>query len=65
MTEIVKDAHDCELTDEDLLAALKEIGRHGGYIDVTIGDLKTIYSLAQEKARQRKREQGRQENTTK
>ena len=22
MTEIVKDAHDCELTDEDLMAAL-------------------------------------------
>jgi len=62
MTEIVKDAHDCELTDEDLMAALKEMGV---YIDVTVRDLKTIYSLAQEKARQRKREQGRQENTTK
>ena len=62
MTEIVKDAHDCELTDEDLMAALKEMGV---YIDVTVRDLKTIYSLAQEKARQREREQGRQENTTK
>ena len=62
MTEIVKDAHDCELTDEDLTAALKEMGV---YIDVTVRDLKTIYSLAQEKARQREREQGRQENTTK
>jgi len=62
MAETEKDAYDCELTDEDLLAALKEFGL---YIDVTIGDLKTIYSLAQQKARQRKREQGRQENTTK
>ena len=62
MAETGKDAHDCELTDEDLLAALKEFGL---YIDVTIRDLKTIYSLAQEKARQRKREQGRQEITTK
>jgi CBS-domain-containing membrane protein len=62
MTETGKDAYGCELTDEDLLAALKEFGL---YIDVTIGDLKIIYSLAQEKARQRKREQGKQEKTTK
>jgi CBS-domain-containing membrane protein len=63
MTETEKDAYNCELTDADLLAALKEMGRHGGYVDVTIKDLKTIYSLAQAKARQRKRKQGRQEET--
>ena len=51
MTETEKDTHDCELTDEDLVAALKEIGQ---YIDVTVDDLKLIYSLAKEKARQRK-----------
>ena len=51
MSESEKDTHDCELTDEDLVAALKEIGT---YIDVTIGDLKLIYSLAREKARQRR-----------
>ena len=55
MTETEKDTQDCELTDEDLIAALKEIGT---YIDVTIDDLKLIYSLAKEKARQRKRGQG-------
>ena len=49
--ESEKDTYDCELTDEDLRAALKEIG---SYIDVTIGDLKLIYSLAREKARQRR-----------
>ena len=65
MTEIEKDAYNCELTDEDLLGALKEMARHGAYVDVTIKDLKTIYSLAQEKARQRTGEQGGQGKATK
>jgi CBS-domain-containing membrane protein len=51
MSESEKDTHDCELTDEDLRAALKEIRT---YIDVSIDDLKLIYSLAKEKARQRR-----------
>ncbi len=51
MSESENDTYDCELTDEDLRAALKEIGT---YIDVTIGDLKLIYSLAREKARRRR-----------
>jgi CBS-domain-containing membrane protein len=56
MTESEKSIQDCELTDEDLRAALKEMRT---YIDITIDDLKTIYSLAREKARQRKtRDQG-------
>jgi len=48
MTEAVRDDHDCELTDEDPMAALKEMGV---YLDVTVRDLKTIYCLAQEKVR--------------
>ena len=46
-----EDKDNCELTDEDLLSALKEMRT---YVDITIGDLKTIYSLARQKARQRK-----------
>ena len=46
---------ECVITDEDLLAALKEIGL---YIDVTLGDLKRIYSLALKNARERKRVSG-------
>ena len=51
VTESERQSQDCELTEEDLREALEEIGI---YIDVTIGDLKTIYSLATRKARQRK-----------
>ncbi len=43
----------CAITDEDLRAALKEIGI---YIDVTLDDLKTIYSLALKNANMRKAE---------
>ena len=46
---------ECVITDEDLLAALKEIGL---YIDVTLGDLKRIYSLALKNAEERKRASG-------
>ncbi len=44
------------ITDEDLRAALKEIGV---YIDVTLDDLKRIYSLALKNAKERKRASGR------
>ena len=46
---------ECAITNEDLLAALKEIGL---YIDVTLDDLKRIYSLALKHAKERKRVSG-------
>ena len=42
---------ECVITDEDLRAALKEIGV---YIDVTLDDLKRIYALALRNAKERK-----------
>ena len=40
----------CEISDEDLAGALKEMG---GYVDVTEGDLKKIYTIALKHARER------------
>ena len=39
---------ECEISDEDLAGALKEMGT---YVDVTEGDLKKIYSIARERKR--------------
>jgi CBS-domain-containing membrane protein len=47
---------ECVITDEDLRAALKEIET---YIDVTLDDLKRIYSLALNNAKERKRLSGK------
>ncbi len=42
--------HECEISDDDLRAALKEMG---GYVDVTEEDLKRIYSIALRHAEER------------
>ncbi len=43
---------ECEITDQDLLAALKQMEV---YIDVTVNDLKLIYALALSNAKRRRR----------
>ena len=47
---------ECAITNEDLLAALKEIGLY--IVDVTLGDLKRVYSLALKRVKERKRVSG-------